>query len=96
MPRPREKPPRTPELGALGLAVETLREELGDTQEGVGEKRFSDHHLTGPIERGHSNPTFMTLVKVAEVLESSPSEIVSLADRYLEEGKVARLGKSPG
>lgn len=38
MPRPREKPPLTPELGALGLAVEKLREERGDTQEGVGER----------------------------------------------------------
>lgn len=38
----------------------------------------------------------MTLVKVAAALESSPSEIVSLADRYLEEGKVGRVGKSAG
>lgn len=96
MPRPREKPPRTPELGALGLAVEKLREERGDTQEGVGEKSFSDHQFTGPIERGQSNPTFMKLVKVAEALGSSPGEIVSLADRYLEEGKVGRVGKSAG
>jgi transcriptional regulator with XRE-family HTH domain len=95
MPKPREKPPLTPELGALGLAVEKVREERGDTQESVGEKRFSSHHLTGPIERGHRNPTFMTLVKVAEALDSSPSEIVSLADRYLQEGKVGRLGEPP-
>jgi len=96
MPRPREKPPLTPELGALGLAVEKLREDRGDTQEGIGEKTFGDHHLTGPIERGHRNPTFMTLVRVAAALGSSPSEIVSLADRYLEEGKVGRVGKSAG
>jgi transcriptional regulator with XRE-family HTH domain len=88
MPRPRQKPPLTPELGALGLAVETLREARGDTQESVGEKEFSDHQLTGPIERGHRNPTFMTLVRVASALNSSPAEIVSLADRYLKEGKV--------
>ncbi len=96
MPRPREKPPTTPELGALGLAVEQVRRERGDTQEEVGEKEFSDHHLTGPIERGHRNLTFMTLVKVAEALDSSPSEIVGLADRYLEEGKVGRVGDSAG
>jgi transcriptional regulator with XRE-family HTH domain len=96
MPRPREKPPRTPELGALGLAVEKLRKERGVTQEGVGEKTFGDHHLTGPIERGHGNPTFMTLVKVAAALDSSLTEVVALTDRYLEEGKVERVGKSAG
>lgn len=93
MPRPRKKPPLTRELGALGLAVETLREEQGATQEGIGRKRFTDHKLAGKIERGHRNPSYMTLVRLAEALDSSPSEIVALADRYLEEG---RVGKSAG
>ena len=96
MPMPRQKPPLTPELGALGLAVERVRKERGDTQESVGEKRFSGHQLTGPIERGHRNPTFMTLVKVAEALDSSPAEIVSLADRYLKVGQVGRVDGSAG
>jgi transcriptional regulator with XRE-family HTH domain len=96
MPPRREKPPRTPELGALGMAVEALRMKLGDTQEGVGAKTFRDHSLTGPIERGQSNPSYLTLVKLADALDSSPGEIVSLADRYLEEGKVEKVDGSIG
>jgi transcriptional regulator with XRE-family HTH domain len=92
MPRRREKPPRTPELGALGLAVETVRLKRGDTQESVGAKKHADHKLAGPIERGQSNPSYLTLVRLADALDSSLEEIVALAERNFREGKVERVG----
>lgn len=92
MPRAREKPPRTPELGALGLAVETVRLMRGGTQESVGAKIHADHKAAGPIERGQSNPSYLTLVRLASALDTSLAEIVALAERNLAEGKVGRVG----
>lgn len=81
MPPARRKPPHSPELAALGEAVRRLREERGLTQEELGDFLDTDHKLAGEIERGQRNPAFMTLVRLASALETSPGRIVSLADR---------------
>jgi transcriptional regulator with XRE-family HTH domain len=81
MPPARKKPPLSPELAALGEAVKRLREERGLTQEELGDCLDTDHKLAGEIERGHRNPAYMTLVRVAAALETSPGRIVGLADR---------------
>lgn len=96
MPRPQKKPALTPELGALGQAVRSRRKALGYTQEEVGRKRFTDHKLAGKIERGHRNPSYMTLVLLAEALETDTGEIVGLAARYFREGRVGVPGGSVG
>jgi transcriptional regulator with XRE-family HTH domain len=92
MPRPRKKPPRNDDLAALGKAVEQLRKERGDTQEGVGSAEFTDHKLAGKIERGHRNPSYITLVRLAKALGTTPGRLVSLADRFRAE---AESGSSP-
>jgi transcriptional regulator with XRE-family HTH domain len=93
MPRPREKPPRNRELGALGEAVKQIRAEMGGTQEGVGSHHHRDHSLAGKIERGQGNPTYMTLRRLAEGLGTTAGEIVTRADRLLAEEEP---GSSPG
>jgi len=85
MARPRKKPPRSPELAALGEAVERLRARRNLTQEQVGDPFSLDHQVSGPIERGQSNPTYLTLVRLAKALKTTPGEIVALADQILAE-----------
>lgn len=66
MPRDREKPPRTPKLWALGEAVKRLRKEQGLTQEALGERmERRDHQAPALIERGHRNPTYESLQRLA-------------------------------
>ncbi len=86
MPPPRKKPPRSPELAALGKAVERLRKERGLTQEELGELAFTDHNLAGKIERGQRDPHYTTLLRLATVLETKPETIFALARRFAELG----------
>jgi transcriptional regulator with XRE-family HTH domain len=86
MPPARKKPPLNPELAALGKAVERLRKERGLTQEELGAAVFTDHKLAGEIERGQRNPGYLTLVRLAAALGTSPGSIVSLADSFLAAG----------
>jgi XRE family transcriptional regulator, regulator of sulfur utilization len=86
MPPRRESTPRTPEHGALGEAVRRLREARGWTQEKLAEEAETDLRQVGGIERGLRNPTYFTLVRLARALGTRPGDIVSLADRILDEG----------
>lgn len=86
MPRRRESLPRSPEHAALGEAVRRLREARGWTQEKLMEEAETDLRQVGGIERGQRNPTYLTLLRLARALETRPGEIVSLADRILDEG----------
>lgn len=84
MPPPRRKPPRTPELAALGKAVEHRRKELGLTLEQLGSRDFSDHKLAGEIERGQRDPHYSTLLRLATALETKPETLLALARRFAE------------
>ena len=85
MPPARKKLPLTPDLAALGKAVERLRKDRGLTQEELGSLIFTDHKLAGEIERGRRNPRYLTLLRLASALQTSPETIVGLAGRYREE-----------
>jgi len=85
MPPDRKKPPRTPELGALGRAIEKRRDELGWTQEEVGDPMRRDHGGSGPLERGQGNPTYLTLLRLAAALEVRLSELIAEAEQILDE-----------
>lgn len=82
MPPPRRKQPRTPDLAALGKAVEHRRKELGLTLEQLGDRDFSDHKLAGEIERGQRDPHYSTLLRLAKVLETRPETLVAAARRF--------------
>jgi len=73
--------PRTPRLGALGAAVEAFRKEADLSQEDLGAMcDLHGTHISG-LERGVRNPTYETLVRIAEALEISVGDLASKADR---------------
>lgn len=86
MPPPRRKQPRTPELAALGKAVEQLRKDQNLTQEELGDLVFTDHKLAGEIERGQRDPHYSTLLRLATALKTKPEAILALARRFAEAG----------
>lgn len=84
MPPPRRSKPRSPEHGALGEAVRTLRLEAGLSQEQLAEYAGTDLTQVGGIERGVRNPSYTTLLRLADALETTVGEITTLADELLE------------
>lgn len=81
MPPARRSKPRSPEHGALGDAVRQLRNEAGFSQEELAERAKTDLTQVGGIERGVRNPSYTTLVRLADALDTSVGELTSLADR---------------
>lgn len=75
MPPRRQVKPRSPDHAALGRAVEELRREAGLTQEQLADRFQSEFPSVGKLERGTSNPTFASLLRVAQGLEVDLSEL---------------------
>lgn len=65
----------------LGSAVCELRTAKGLSQEDLGLEAGLDRTYVGGIERGERNPSFGSLVKIAEALGVSVSEMISLGER---------------
>ncbi len=84
MPPPRRSKPRSPEHGALGEAIRTLRTEAGFSQEQLAEYAGTDLTQVGGIERGVRNPSYTTLLRLADALDTTVGEIATLADELLE------------
>jgi transcriptional regulator with XRE-family HTH domain len=80
MPPQRRSKPRSPDHAALGEAVRRLRLEAGLSQEQLAERAGTDLTQIGGIERGVRNPSYTTLVRLADALETSVGELASLAD----------------
>jgi transcriptional regulator with XRE-family HTH domain len=89
VPPERKSTPRSPEHGALGDAIRTSRERLGLSQEELS--AASDIHIThiGGLERGVRNPSYATLVRLAQALKVNPGALVTLADELREQAKRA-------
>jgi transcriptional regulator with XRE-family HTH domain len=80
VPPARRSKPRSPEHGALGEAVRTIRLEQGLSQEQLAEYAGTDLTQIGGIERGVRNPSYTTLLRLADALETTVGEIATLAD----------------
>lgn len=80
MPPPRKVKPRSPELGALGRALEQLRTDAGLTLEQLADRTGSDLTQVGGIERGIRNPSYEFLLRLATALDTRVGEIATLAD----------------
>jgi transcriptional regulator with XRE-family HTH domain len=80
MPPRRQAKPRSPDHAALGQAVEELRREAGLTQEELADRFESDFPSVGGIERGTSNPTLSSLLRVARALEVDLSVLVKRSE----------------
>jgi transcriptional regulator with XRE-family HTH domain len=86
MPPPRRVKPRSPAHAALGRAVEELRREAGLTQEGLADRIESEFPSVGGVERGTSNPTFTSLLRLARGLEVELSELAERFERARRSG----------
>jgi len=81
VPPARRSKPRSPEHGALGEAVRTLRLQAGLSQEQLAELAHTDLTQVGGIERGVRNPSYTTLLRFAGALETTVGELTTLADK---------------
>lgn len=69
-------------LSAVGNAVRALRTQRGFSQEALGFKATLHRTYVSDLERGQRNPTAMTLLTLAGPLETTPSEILRLAEEF--------------
>lgn len=84
MPPRRRSKPRSPEHAALGEAIRRLRLDAGISQEQLAERAQTDLTQVGGIERGVRNPSYTTLLRLAEALGTSVGAIATLADELRE------------
>lgn len=80
MPPQRRSKPRSPEHAALGDALRQLRRQAGMSQEQLAEGAHTDLTQVGGIERGVRNPSYTTLLRLANALDTSVGELTTLAD----------------
>lgn len=80
MPPQRRSKPRSPEHAALGDAVRNRRIECGLSQEQLAEGAGTDLTQVGGIERGVRNPSYTTLLRLADALDTTVGKLTSLAD----------------
>jgi transcriptional regulator with XRE-family HTH domain len=73
--------PRSNAHVAFGRAIRELREERHISQEAFAMKCGIDRGYFGHMERGHSNPSLTSVLKIAEALSVPPSEIHARAER---------------
>ena len=55
--------------------MRSFRNQKGATQQELGNRADVNYKFLGEIERGRHNPSFETLVKVAEALQVDPLEL---------------------
>jgi transcriptional regulator with XRE-family HTH domain len=86
MPPQRRSRPLSPEHAALGEAIVELRERAGLTQEGLAER--AELHIThvGGMERGVSNPSYSTLLRLAAGLGVGVAGLMTLAEELQGRG----------
>lgn len=84
VPPARKSKPRSAEHAALGNAIRQLRTEAGLSQEQLAERVATDLTQIGGLERGTRNPSYTTLVRLANALKTRVGEIVTLADRFAD------------
>lgn len=65
---------------ALGKAIRQLRQKRGLTQVALGEKTGITARSLSLIERGHANPTWDAVARIAAALGSSMGELGNLVD----------------
>jgi transcriptional regulator with XRE-family HTH domain len=85
MPPRRQAKPRSPDHAALGRAVEELRHEAGLTQEELAERMGVEFPPVGNLERGLTNPTFSSFLRLAQGLEIDLSDLIERFERIRRE-----------
>jgi transcriptional regulator with XRE-family HTH domain len=68
---------------ALGAAVRQLRAERGLSQERLALESGLDRTYVGGIERGERNPSYSSLLRLADALGVRLSELITHAERAI-------------
>lgn len=79
MPRVSSKVDVSGDLVALGRAVRARRKEIKLSQEALAHLAEVDRSHMGKIERGERNVTLLNILKIAQALETRPSELLKIA-----------------
>jgi transcriptional regulator with XRE-family HTH domain len=66
-------------LAAIGAALRRHRIECGFSQEGLALATGIDRSHMGKIERGERNLTILNLIRIAQALRRTPSELLASA-----------------
>jgi transcriptional regulator with XRE-family HTH domain len=74
-------PVLSPEHLGLGKAVREIRTKRGLSQEELGLEAGLDRSYVGGVERGERNPSYGSLLKIADALGVSVSEIVARGEK---------------
>jgi transcriptional regulator with XRE-family HTH domain len=78
MPTPRPtKPPISDATGRFGARVRGERERLGLSQEGLAEQTSLHWSYIGQVERGQTNLTLHSILRIAAVLQVDPATLVA-------------------
>lgn len=83
------QPTRGPEK-AFGQALREIRQKRKLSQEELALESGLDRSYVSLIERGIRSPTIRIVVRLANVLQVSPSHVVSRMEALLEQPKQAR------
>lgn len=80
--------------GAFGKALRLVRKERGVSQERLSRGADFDRTYISLLERGLRSPTIRSLVRLAEVLDVRPSEILRHMEKMLPKWRRKRLKES--
>jgi transcriptional regulator with XRE-family HTH domain len=72
---------------ALGLAVRDLRGRRGISQEELANRSGVHRTYLGGIERGHRNPSYTNILKIAGALHVRASELLARAEELEAEDR---------
>ncbi len=90
MPRARKSTPRTPELAALGWAIETLiARRPGTTQQQVATAVEMDNKLISRYVCGQTAPNYHNMLRLCEGLDAKPVELMALVEEFKERAAAA-------
>lgn len=70
------KPPISDAAATLGERVRARRQELGKSQEKLAAESGLHWTFVGQVERGQRNVSLHNILKLAELLEIDPAELV--------------------
>lgn len=71
---------QAPALAALGATIRRLRKTRGISQEKLALMADVDTSYVGRVERGDNNVAILTLLKIAEALQITLSELMAEAE----------------